>query len=447
MLGKRDSLEITPSSPRRHETAEPALALNRFRSLLLLPLLAALTLSTGCERRDKIEASSITTIDFWNGFTGPDGKTMEKMVRRFEHDNPSIRVRMQIIPWAQYYDKLTLGLAFKRAPDLFICHANRLQEFAQYGAFKALDAGMAAEAGLDEKDFLPIPWAAVHYKGRVYGIPLDCHPLGLYYNRRLFRAAGIVDGAGEAKPPETWDEFLRDAHLLTKKVGGEQQWGFSFTWQHHNWYAFLYQHGGSVLTPDLRRAALNSPEGIEATTQMRGLIDKEKVAPSPEGIDAWRGFRQGRVAMALEGIYMLADLQKTEGLDYAGAPVPQFGPVKVTWAGSHVLCFPASGMGPRAGAAWKLARYLSDHSLDWADGGQIPARISLIQTDRFRAMRVQSAFAKQLPYVRYEPPSTKSTEITPFIDDAIEASLLGILTPREALDEAAKRIDRALSRP
>jgi multiple sugar transport system substrate-binding protein len=413
------------------------------RALLALVLLA----SVGCARQARVDAAGVTSIDFWNGFTGPDGKTMEKMVRRFEQENPGIRVRMQIIPWAQYYDKLTLGLAFRQAPDLFICHANRLQEFAQYGAFKALDSSMEAEAGVDQKDFLPIPWNASHYQGRLYGIPLDCHPLGLYYNRKLFRDAGIIDSAGEAKPPVTYQEFLEDAHKLTKKVGGDQQWGFCFTWQHHNWYAFLYQHGGSVLTPDLQRAALNSPEAVEATTQMRDLIDKEHVAPSPEGIDAWRGFRQGRVAMAMEGIYMLADLQNTAGLDYGGAPIPQFGPVRVTWAGSHVLCFPATGSGPRAQAAWRLARYLSDHSLDWADGGQIPARLSLLNTARFNAMRIQSAFAKQLPYVRYEPPSTKATEITPFIDDAIEASLLGLEPPKQALDEAASRIDRVLSRP
>lgn len=415
-------------------------------ALTLACSLALLALA-GCGRRERAEAAGITTIDFWNGFTGPDGKTMEKMVRRFERENPSIRVRMQIIPWAQYYDKLTLGLAFNQAPDVFICHANRLQEFAQYGAFKQLDDSMAAEAVLDQKDFLPIPWAAVHYQGRLYGIPLDCHPLGLYYNRKLFREAGIVDSAGEAKPPETWEEFLADARKLTKKTASDQQWGFVFTWQHSNWYAFLYQHGGSVLTPDLKRAALNSPQAVEATTQMRDLIEKEKVAPSPEGIDAWRGFRQGRVAMAMEGIYMLADLQNSPGLDYGGAPIPQFGPVRATWAGSHCLCFPAKGSGPRAEAAWKLATYLSNHSLDWADGGQIPARVSLLNTDRFRAMRVQSQFAKQLPYVRYEPPSTKATEITPFIDDAIEASLLGLEPPKQALDEAASRIDRVLSRP
>src|SRR5262249_48887284 len=51
-------------------------------------------------------------IRFWNGFTGPDGKTMEALVYQFQEANPDVRVRMQIIPWGTYYDKLTLSLAY-----------------------------------------------------------------------------------------------------------------------------------------------------------------------------------------------------------------------------------------------------------------------------------------------------------------------------------------------
>jgi len=77
-------------------------------------------------------------LDFWNGFTGPDGKTMEKMVHRFEERNPQIDVQMQIIPWGTYYDKLTLSLAYGGAPDLFVVHAARLPEFASFGTLRPL---------------------------------------------------------------------------------------------------------------------------------------------------------------------------------------------------------------------------------------------------------------------------------------------------------------------
>jgi multiple sugar transport system substrate-binding protein len=180
---------------------------------------------------------------------------------------------------------------------------------------------------------------------------------------------------------------------------------------------------------------------------MRSIVDEHKIAPRPEGGDAWIGFRQGRVAMALEGIYMLADLEKTAGLEYGGAPVPQFGPVRASWAGSHMLCLPAKLDSRYRQAAWKFIHYLSDSSLDWAAGGQVPARKSRLYTERFRSMRVQSAFARQLPYVRYEPPSTRMTELSPFITAAIEAAMLGLKSPESAMSEASARMNRVLARP
>jgi ABC-type glycerol-3-phosphate transport system substrate-binding protein len=64
---------------------------------------------------------------------------------------------------------------------------------------------------------------------------------------------------------------------------------------------------------------MNNPQNVAALQFAIDLIKKEKVAPSPENIDAWIGFRQGKVGMVFEGIYMLADLQKQKDLDFGGA--------------------------------------------------------------------------------------------------------------------------------
>jgi multiple sugar transport system substrate-binding protein len=422
-----------------------------FRLVLLCAVAALLAaFAVGCDRHGDAVAGSAQHIKFWNGFTGPDGKTMEKMVRQFEAENPGILVDMQIIPWAQYYDKLTIGTAFKQGPDVYVCHANRFAEFAQYGIFRPLDDLISGPNGLPTNDFLPAAWQAAQYKGRPCAVPLDIHPMALYYNKKLFREAGIVDPKGVAKPPKNWEQFLQAAHKLTKDANADgqvDQWGFAFTFQHTNWYLFAFQHGGGPLTPDLSRAAMSSPEAIAATEQMRRIIDRERVAPVPEGVDAWLGFRQGRVAMAMEGIYMLADLQKTKGLEYGAAPVPQFGPVKASWAGSHLLCIPSTSSRAKTEAAWKLIRYLSEHSLEWAEGGQVPARLSLLRSEAFKKMDAQAAVAEQLSYVHYEPFSTRATEITPFIDSAVNSALLGYQTPGEALEEANARISRVLARP
>jgi multiple sugar transport system substrate-binding protein len=429
--------------------------ITRRRFLLMLPTLA----SGGCMRSrgsgSSRDADGRTVIRFWNGFTGPDGKTMEAIVQQFMAENPDVRVRMQIIPWGTYYDKVTLALAYGGAPEVFILHATRMPEFASYDALHALDDLYAAETAggaspLAESNFAPIPWHASFFGGHQYALPLDVHPIGLYYNTRLFEEAGIVDAAGKAKPPTDWTGFIDAAHRLTRDTDGDgrvDQWGFNFTWQRTNFVTFLAQHGGSILTPDGKQGALSSSESVRAADVMRDLIDRYRVAPRPEGVDAWLAFRQGKVGMVMEGIYMLSSLEEQKGLAFAGAPVPRFGPKPGAWAGSHLLCQPR-GIAPDVSrAAWRLMRYISDHSLDWARGGQVPARRDIRESAAFQALPVQSQFARQLPYVQYEPLHPKANAIGPFIDPAIEASLLDLQTPEAAFADADRRMNQVLARP
>ena len=390
-------------------------------------------------------------LDFWNGFTGPDGKTMQGIVTQFQKDNPDIIVHTQIIPWGTYYDKLTLSLAYGGAPDVFIVHASRLPEFASFGKLHRVgDLLATANPPLKSTDFAKVPWGATFYNGTQYALPLDTHPAGLYYNTKLFKEAGVVDAEGNAKPPTTLTEFLDDASKLTKDTDGDgrpDQWGFVFTNFRANWMTFANQYGGDFISPDGKRCVIDSPQSIQASQLMHDLIYKYKIAPKPDGIDSWLAFRQGKVAMAMEGIYMLNSLQEQTGLQFAGAPVPQFGPIPATWGGSHLLAQP-DGISPeRSKAAWRLMKYISDHSFTWAAGGQVPARNVVRNSADFQTLTLQAQFAKELPYVHYEPLIPKDNSIFQFVDPAIEAVLLDLDTPQHAMSEAQRRVNQLLERP
>ena len=169
-------------------------------------------------------------------------------------------------------------------------------------------------------------------------------PVGLYYNTELFEKAGIVDAAGHAKPPTNLAEFLADAKKLTVDTNGDgqpDQWGYVFTWFRTNYYTVLRQFGGDLLTPDGKGSALATPQARDSLQLMTGFIYDRHIAPSPEGQDAWIGFQTGKVAMALEGIYMLSSLESQKNLRFAGAPCPVFGKQPGAWANSHMMVMPA----------------------------------------------------------------------------------------------------------
>jgi multiple sugar transport system substrate-binding protein len=191
---------------------------------------------------------------------------------------------------------------------------------------------------------------------------------------------------------------------------------------------------------------LDSPGFVEAASLCADLIIKWKVAPPPFNFDSWVGFRQGKVAMVIEGIYMLSDLERQTDLEFAGAPLPVFGKTPRTWGGSHELCLRADLDGPSLQATWRLVRFLSDNSLDWATGGQVPARRTLRETDRFSKMPVQHAFAEQLPYLIYSPQVPFIFEYQTEFGLAMEKILRGTSEPQAALHAAAIKINEVIER-
>jgi multiple sugar transport system substrate-binding protein len=207
----------------------------------------------------------------------------------------------------------------------------------------------------------------------------------------------------------------------------------------------MQQFGGDLFSADGNEPTFASPANVAGLDFFARLI-RDGLVPSPQDFDAWTGFRQGRVAIVFEGIYMLPDLLKQADLDWAAAPVPLLGEKPAAWADSHGLAIRKDLSGPRLAAARRLVKYLSDHSLDWAAGGQVPVRKSLRDSDRFRAMLAQSAFARQILYVAYFPPTPFIFEYLRAFDDAVELALRGTKSSAAALSDADAAVAGVMER-
>ncbi|HZZ41535.1 MAG TPA: ABC transporter substrate-binding protein [Tepidisphaeraceae bacterium] len=398
--------------------------------------------------RSATTPDNVITLRFWNGFTGPDGRTILRIVQKFSKENPDIHIIMQKMPWDQYYNKLFVAGVAGRCPEVFVIHSHTLPRFIGTKFVRQIDDLVGGPNQIDPSDFDPNVWAAMEHAGHHWAIPLDVHPLGMYYNRTLFRQAGIVDAHGDPKPPTNRAEFLDDLRRLKKPArdGHPDQWGFAFTWERTNTYAILRQYGGTLFNDSLTRSTLASPPSISAIQWCADLILKDKLVPSAADFDSWIGFRQGRIGMVFEGIYNLSDLQRQTDLDWGAAPMPLLGDQPATWAASHSLALRSDLNGKQLEAATRFIKFLSDNSLDWAEGGQVPVRRSLRNSDRFRAMYAQSEFAKQIPYVRYFPATPFVFEFLAEYDTAVELALRGSATPQDALTHAAGRIDAVIDR-
>ena len=399
-----------------------------------LPVVLLLLLM-GC--RGASSTAENAPLRFWNGFSGPDGTTMGRIVESYNRENPGARIDMQIIPWNTYYDKVTLGMAFGGAPDVFIMQVSRLPQYADAGALEPIGEYVRG-SGLGADDFVATPYESGFWKGAQYGLPLDCWPLTLYYNKKLFREAGIEG------PPTDLATFLEAARRLTDRKAG--RYGFVFAELHNNLVAMMDQFGARIIDEKGTRATLDSPAALAALRLAKSFYTTEGVAPRPGGTNAWDDFKTGRAAMAMQGIYMIADLQKQKDLEFGAAPVPQFGPHRATWGGSHMLCIP-KGLSPaRRAKAWAFIKYLSDHSLRWAAAGQCPVRLDALNGPGFPKLTGQFQASRQLGYVQYEPQSPVIGQVGSFVDASFEAILLNDEPPRRVLRTASRRIDAVLER-
>jgi multiple sugar transport system substrate-binding protein len=415
------------------------------RAFLHLALLSCTAALISCDR-PSVAAKAPITIRFWNGFTGPDGRAMLGLIKQFNEANPDINVTMQRMDWGLYYNKLFVAGLGNRAPEVFAVHVDTLARFTRASFVRPVDdlMGTSADSIADPNDIDENVWRATERDGKHWGVPLDIHMLGTFYNRELFRKAGIVDESGAPHPPTNRAEFVSALHKL-RGVNGPDTWGFVYTWLRTNSYTAIRQNGGDIFNADRTQCVVNSPANVEALQWCADLV-KQQLVPSPQNFEAWTGFRQGKVGIAWEGIYMLPDLKKQTDLDYAAAPVPTLFKQPAAWANSHSLCFRADLTGKELAAAKKFVKFLSDHSLDWADAGQIPVRKSLRTSERFQGMTIQREFAKQIPHAAYFPAVPYNLEYINQWDQAVELILRGTQTPQQALDRAKVNIEKVMKR-
>jgi multiple sugar transport system substrate-binding protein len=415
------------------------------RAVLHFVLLTCVISLISCDR-PSVAGKAPITIRFWNGFTGPDGRAMLAMIKKFNDANPDVYVNMQRMDWGLYYNKLFVAGLGDRAPEVFAVHVDTLARFTRASFVRPVDdlMGTSADSIADPNDIDENVWRATERDGKHWGVPLDIHLLGTFYNRELFRKAKIVDASGAPKPPMTRDEFV-DALKKLRGVNGADTWGFVYTWLRTNSYTVIRQNGGDIFNADRTKCIVDSPENCEALQWCADLV-KQQLVPSPQNFEAWTGFRQGKVGIAWEGIYMLPDLKKQTDLDYAAAPVPLLFKKPAAWANSHSICFRAHLTGEELAAAKKFVKFLSDNSLDWADAGQIPVRKSLRTSERFQGMTIQREFAKQIPYAAYFPAVPYNLEYINQWDQAVELILRGTETPQKALGRARVNIEKIMKR-
>jgi raffinose/stachyose/melibiose transport system substrate-binding protein len=208
-------------------------------------------LAAGCSSTGSTSASSDAkvTMSFWtNATTGPGQTFWKKTVKDFEKANPNITINIQTIQNEDLDGKLQTALNSGSAPDIFLQRGGgKMAAMADAGQLMDLTGSIDAAT---TKNVSSGALKGESYKGKIYAMPTDVQPEGIYYSKDLFKAAGITT------PPKTMDELNADVTKLKATGVAPIAVGAKDAWPAAHWYYNLALRECSESTLDKTSATL-----------------------------------------------------------------------------------------------------------------------------------------------------------------------------------------------
>ena len=403
-------------------------------------------------------------------------KTIKEMMPVFEQANPNIKVQLEPVLYAEKETKYTTEIQAGAGPDLIHLHGFSIRSFMEKGFLYDITPfiqkeGKTAWGGEFIDTWYPETVELIKYQGKYYGLPSDYMSMVLFYNKNLFKEAGLDPN----KPPKTWDEFLTYAKALTRDRNNDGKldtWGLGLVgsvdpgWE-LRFSSFLLSYGAAYLTPDNKCSALNSPQAKEAFKFYVGLVAEHKVVPpgvtaqNPGGVR--QQFASEQIAMKIGSGWtpvifdsLNPKLKAAETLMAAPVPVKAGQNVqKPTNAWMSAWMINKNTKHPQE--AWQLLKFMTSKAADekwFTDARVLSARRDVsggledkgvkpfepLMQDKFSRV-----IAAELPHSQFVPQIREWPQIIETINRAAQSGFSGAKTADQALKDAHNEINTILS--
>ncbi|MFJ4776146.1 ABC transporter substrate-binding protein [Streptomyces sp. NPDC088762] len=241
-------------------------------------------------------------------------------LKKFEEET-GIKVKLEVIPWSDLLNRILAATASGQGPDVLNIGNTWSSSLQATGALLPWDAeNFEAIGGKDR--FVASALGSAGAAGRdPAAVPLYSMSYALYYNKKMFKEAGIE------KPPATWDEMV----TVGRKLSRDGTWALGAEGSNpsnniHQVFVLSQQHGASFFDA-AGRPTFDTPGNVDAVKQYVDLMAKDRIiAPGNAEYDknqSLQDFAGGKTAMVLW--QNAASSFKAHGMkegDWGTAPVP-----------------------------------------------------------------------------------------------------------------------------
>ncbi len=407
-------------------------------------------------------------IQFWHAMGGWRIELIQSMADEFMKIHPDIEVEVQYT--GSYRDTLNKLIASVKAGN-----PPHIVQIYDIGTQVMIDGGIAVpmqelidkDRSFDIGKFLPQVLNYYRINGKLYSMPFNSSNPILYYNKTLFKKAGLDPN----HPPRTFEELLEFAKKLTIKDRNGNIIQAGITWPLHSWFfeQFMAVQNAPLVdnnngrTGRPTRALFNNNAGLRffklwyELTKCGAMINTKK--------EDWNGANQlffsQKVAMLITStsdVSYIAKIAKEKGFELGTAFLPRpkdakSGGVAIGGASLWII-----GNHPQKEiqAAWEFVKFMASPKMQikWHKGtGYFPIRkdaVEILMNQGYYAKNPNHLTALLQLLLSEQTYNTRGAIIGAFpqirdiIETAIQNMLNGVMTPEQALAWAEKEATKAI---
>jgi multiple sugar transport system substrate-binding protein len=275
---------------------------------------AAAAMAVPAALRAPRPAAAATNLDFTVWSYAID--LIQDNINIFQTNNPDVAVKLSDFAWPVFHETMVNRFQSKTSTDVSYNGGNWLEEFAAAGWVVPLEDHFDWVAGYKDK-VLGFAWQDMTFQGKVYGLPYYSDTITFMYNAKVLEDAGI------AEPPKTWEEVTEQA-LALKAKGMEAPFAYEFA---NNlptvgeaFTSMVFGRGGEMI--DEERNPLWTDPNSPAAQQFKWLVDAKNthgiLATLPHETDVAKAMNSGLHAFTVLFNYNLAALNNAATSPLAG---------------------------------------------------------------------------------------------------------------------------------
>jgi multiple sugar transport system substrate-binding protein len=257
------------------------------------------------------------------GNTG-EVENLQNFTDDYNASQSAVAAKYMPMPNDGYSEKLLTQLNGGTAPDLMYVQDGDISTLIKNNVLMDLTDLLTGETSQSKpEEFAGDLWGpAQTADGKYFGVPVDCNPLVLWYNKTLLQDAGITEMPADTYEAGgwTWDAF--QAIIDAVKESGKTPYVMGDWWALR--YSWVTTNGGAIYT-DGQFAANTDPKSVEAVQWLADNMAAEKIVfsgslPEGQGDDAM--FMSGQLGFVSMGRWGLPLFRQNEALECDIVPFP-----------------------------------------------------------------------------------------------------------------------------